>query len=88
MNIEVLFFGDFRKVAPRQRVISVTEDVRLAHVIERLVEEYGSDFHQAMDDKERLRILVNGREYDLLDGMETPLKDGDVVAFIPLITGG
>lgn len=33
-------------------------------------------------------ILVNGREISVLDGLETALKDGDEVTFVPVVHGG
>ena len=33
-------------------------------------------------------IMVNGRHVDHLDGVNTTLDDGDVVAVTPLIAGG
>ncbi len=87
MNIEVLFFGDLRKLAAtRQRVITMTEGTQLTHLIEQLVKEYGGVFEEQINST--LRILINGREYEILNGMETPLKDGDVVVLLPIIAGG
>jgi len=33
-------------------------------------------------------MLVNGREISVLDGLETKLKDGDEVVFVPVVHGG
>ncbi len=33
-------------------------------------------------------IFLNGRSLELVDGLETKLKDGDTVTFIPFIEGG
>jgi molybdopterin synthase sulfur carrier subunit len=33
-------------------------------------------------------ILVNGREISVLDGLDTSLKDGDEVVFVPVVHGG
>ncbi len=33
-------------------------------------------------------ILVNGREISVLSGLETALKDGDEVVFVPVVHGG
>ncbi len=33
-------------------------------------------------------IFLNGRSLELVDGLETKLKDGDSVTFIPFIEGG
>ncbi len=33
-------------------------------------------------------ILVNGKEISVLNGLETSLKDGDEVVFVPVVHGG
>lgn len=35
-----------------------------------------------------IRIMVNGRDSDLAQGLDTPLTDTDQVAIFPPITGG
>jgi len=35
-----------------------------------------------------IRILVNGRQPSVLQGMRTPLADGDEVLLLPLVGGG
>ena len=39
-------------------------------------------------DKGELVILVNGRNIDTLDGLDTQLKDGDSVTLLPPFAGG
>jgi MoaD family protein len=36
----------------------------------------------------RVRIMVNGQTIHFLEGMETPLKEGDEVLILPLVSGG
>ena len=43
---------------------------------------------QLADPKSNALILVNGREISVLDGLETKLKDGDEVVFVPVVHGG
>ena len=89
MNIEVLFFGQFREVTPVNRSTVVIKDgARLTDLIEHLSEEYGDAFRHQVDNMQGLRILINGREYFLLGGMEAPLNDGDTVVLLPPIFGG
>ena len=88
MNVEVLFFGRLRELATRQRIISIINGAQLTDLIELLAKEYGDEFRQVVTHLEGLRILINGGEHDLLDGMETPLQDGDVVVFLPITAGG
>jgi sulfur-carrier protein len=35
-----------------------------------------------------VRIMVNGQTIQFLQGMETPLQEGDEVLFLPLVSGG
>jgi molybdopterin synthase sulfur carrier subunit len=43
---------------------------------------------QLPDPKAKALILVNGREISVLDGLETKVKDGDEVVFVPVVHGG
>lgn len=36
----------------------------------------------------RVLIFFNGRDLELVDGLETRLNDGDTLTFVPLIEGG
>ncbi|MEB3806964.1 MAG: MoaD family protein [Desulfurococcales archaeon] len=38
--------------------------------------------------REMYKVLVNGRDIEFLDGLETVLKDGDVVDVFPPVAGG
>ena len=35
-----------------------------------------------------VRIMVNGQTIDFLEGMETPLKEGDEILILPPVSGG
>jgi len=44
---------------------------------------------QARDERGgALSVLVNSRHSHHLSGVDTPLKDGDVVSILPLLSGG
>lgn len=88
MNVNVLFFGRFRELAVRDQVVSLKEGGRLADLLEHLSQEYGADFRNEVNNKEQVHILVNGQFHNILEDMKTQLKDGDVVALMPLATGG
>ena len=89
MNVEVLFFGQLREITgTRQEVIPVEERTRLTNLVKQLSEKYGEAFCQEIASIKELRILINGREYSQLDGMDTELKDNNTVAFLPPIMGG
>jgi molybdopterin synthase sulfur carrier subunit len=35
-----------------------------------------------------IKVLVNGRGLHVLQGLDTPLSDGDIIALFPPIAGG
>jgi MoaD family protein len=89
MNIEVLFFGQLRELTSSNRTTAALEGgASLADLIERLGEEYGTTFRKKMESIQGLRILINGREYKLLGGMDATLQDGNTVVLLPPIFGG
>jgi len=88
MNVEVLLFGKLRELSIRQQVVSIADGARLRDLVDWLVKEYGADFGEEINHKERWHFLLNGQFYNPLDGMEVPLKDGDVVAILPYLAGG
>jgi|WetSurSiteA1Bulk_404760.scaffolds.fasta_scaffold138917_2 molybdopterin converting factor small subunit len=89
MEIEVLLFGKFREIAgTKQQVLTVQEGARLSDVLGQLGEIYGSGFGAEVKRRGWVRILINGREYGLLDGMETLLKHNDQIVILPTIGGG
>jgi molybdopterin converting factor small subunit len=89
MRIDVLLFGQPRALAgTAQEVISVKKGTRLSDLIEVLGAKHGVAFSEEVRRTEGIRILINGREYDLLGGLAAPLNDKDTVVFLPLIFGG
>ena len=89
MEVRVLLFGVFREIAGvRERAISIKEGSRLSDLLQQLSYVYGSTFQAEAENMRWLRILVNGREYSLLNGMETILKHQDEIVILPPIAGG
>ena len=90
MELEILYFGKLRDLSSGKTREMVTVDgvSDLKDLIRELEERHGKDFADALDATRGLRILVNGREYQMLDGMDTKLKDKDTVVLLPPIFGG
>ena len=89
MNIETQFFGKLRELAgtPTEEVTLET-GAKLSDLLLRLGERHGRTFAQQLRSTRGLRILVNGREYQVLDCEATILQDKDIVVLLPLIEGG
>ena len=89
MKIEVLFFGQLRELTEvTKSTAEIKENASLADLTDYLEKAYGADFRNQVSGTRGMRILVNGQEYTLLGGMETPLREGDTVVFMPPIFGG
>ncbi len=91
MSVTIKFFANFRELAGQKQVLMSAEDVGS------LLDKLTSDFQKLKDElyepgskklRDTVNILVNGRRINLLQGMNTPLKDGDVVAIFPPVSGG
>lgn len=89
MKVNLLFFAQLRDLAGvRDREVEAVDGSTLADLVEQLCREYGTDFRHQIETSQGLRIMVNGRENEVLQGRETVLKDGDTVTFFPLVFGG
>jgi MoaD family protein len=90
MEVEVIYFGKLRDAADgkTKEMISVDDVDDLKGLLTSLGDRYGNNFANALAVAKGLRILVNGREYQMLSGMDTTLKDKDTVVLLPPIFGG
>jgi MoaD family protein len=88
MDIDVSFFGRFRELATRQQIVTLDSGARLGDLIEWLIKEFGIEFKEETKKTKSYAIMANKRYCDLSTHRNTPLKDGDVVAFMPIVAGG
>lgn len=67
--------------------------VTVKDVLEDLAKRYGEEFknylyNEEREVRERLQLLVNGKNVSLLEELKTQLKEGDQVAVVPPVGGG
>ena len=93
MAVTVKFFAGFREATGKRQesiegVNNVTSllDELVCRFEEKLAERLYSSGTQEL--RKTVNILVNGIGLDLLQKLDTPLKDGDVVAIFPPVSGG
>lgn len=90
MQIELRFFANFREAVGQKTVQREYESgLQAGDVLRRLSEEFTEmDLFEDGELREYLTILRNGTDITHLDGLETPLEDGDELSVFPPVAGG
>jgi len=92
MNIHIRIFGNLASILGRKHTMELDQGATVATLANRIAEVarlkrqgYLGNYKVGGDD---LAILVNGRNINLLNGVETALHDGDEVIVLPPTAGG
>ena len=93
MPLTLKFIGSLRQISGKtQLTLSFKEGMLLKDLITKISPEMPQlekSFNgQFNDSRSNSLVLVNGREISVLNGLETELKDGDEIVFIPVVHGG
>jgi len=96
LNVEVKLLGTLRGISGRDRIPLKLrgETATVRDVIQELVDRLPGRFKRMLVDPElesprpNTLILLNGREIGVLNGLETPVRDGDEVVLLPVSHGG
>jgi molybdopterin synthase sulfur carrier subunit len=94
MALTIKFIGALRHLSGKtQLTINFQEGMSLKELVTKIsqqmpkLEKTFSD-QQLNDSRSNALILINGREISVLNGLETKLKDGDEIVFVPVVHGG
>ena len=97
MQVSVRFFTSLRElVGKKEETLEFPEDttVTVDSVLNVLKQRYGEPFVEYVyhpetgDVKGFLELLVNGTSASTLNGLQTELATGDVLAILPPVGGG
>ncbi len=89
VTLELRFFANFRE-AVGQKVLErdVDGDTIVGDVLSDLVAEYDLDLFEDGDIRPQVSVMKNGKDVYHLDGLDTPLEDGDTLSVFPPVAGG
>lgn len=93
-SITVRFVGSLRNMIGKGKIkLNIDETKTLRDLIGVIVEEFPEAERTLIDPelgdpRPNALIIVNGMEISALNGLETTLKDGDEVVFVPVSHGG
>ncbi len=90
MAVTVKFVGALRHMSGVNARPLDCEGCSVKELVQRITFQLPEMRHNLITEESRLNslILVNGREISVLSGLETALKDGDEVVFVPVVHGG
>ncbi len=93
MVVTVKFIGALRRASGVSSKVIECKECSMKELVCRISEKL-PELRRSLvaDDANDLRpnalMLVNGREISILNGLDTALKDGDEVVFVPVVHGG
>jgi molybdopterin synthase sulfur carrier subunit len=94
MTITVKFLGALRHISGAgELALNIKGVLSIKELMNEIVREVPalkpSLTHQQPEDlRSNTLMLVNGNEISALNGLETNLKDGDEIVFVPVVHGG
>ncbi len=92
MKITLKIFGSLIPLLGREQTVTLSDDATVRSLNQILLNDIKRAREAFSEARDRgggdLLILVNGRSIDILDGLDTRLKDGDVVTLLSPFAGG
>ncbi|MFX1566662.1 MAG: ubiquitin-like small modifier protein 1 [Promethearchaeota archaeon] len=93
MHVVVRTIGPFTEQFGFHQITVNFNGRTVLDLLSQLCEERGAKFCNTVFTEEGqlrryIKVLVNGRGLHVLQGLNTPLADGDVIALFPPVAGG
>jgi sulfur-carrier protein len=91
-TVEIKFLTRFLEITG-ERTTQIDDVNNISDLIGVLIKKYGEEFKELLWDdngnlRDYLKVMLNGEDVRDIDGLETPLKDGDQVVMFQTIAGG
>ena len=92
MKVKVRAFGRLTARLGNETVVELKPNSKISDLLAMLREKTESIQKEALIRFDRtepeLTILLNGQNIQTLNGLKTPIKDGDLILLLPAVHGG
>jgi molybdopterin synthase sulfur carrier subunit len=90
--IEIKFLTRFLEITG-ERNTQIDDVNNISDLVDVLYQKYGKEFKDLLMDahgnlRDYLKIMINGEDIRDIEGLDTPLKDGDQIVMFQTIAGG
>lgn len=90
--VKVRFSSALSNVTHTRETTLELGDTTVKAVLDKLIQQYGTDFEKRILDKGEVRrfvnLYVNGEDIRHLKGLDTQVKEGDEISILPAVSGG
>ena len=92
MKINVRVFGELSETTGKKHTIELQEGANVKNLTNKIGEKIGQQRQGYLGNYKvggkELAILINGKNVELIEGLQTPLVDGDEVVLLIYTMGG
>jgi molybdopterin converting factor small subunit len=94
VKVTIKILGSLKELATHEEILEIPEGSDISRLLQKLINKHGSDLRNALLDPilespiPSNLILINGIEINNLDGLRTPINDGDNIILLSVIHGG
>jgi molybdopterin synthase sulfur carrier subunit len=92
MKINVRVFGELSETTGKKHTIELQEGANVKTLTNKIGKKIGQQRQGYLGNYKvggkELAILINGKNVELIEGLQTPLKDGDEVVLLIYTMGG
>ncbi len=87
------FFGQFKQISNEREIeYEIEKSIFINEFLIQVIEQFPKMKELLFDENDQLHnwisILKNGRNIKALEGIKTPLENGDILAIFPPVAGG
>jgi molybdopterin synthase sulfur carrier subunit len=91
MKVKIRSFAGFRHILGKENEVDLAEGASIEDLLDALCAAHGELKPQVFGEsgiRDDVNVIVDGKNIAALQGMQTKLAEGDVVALFPAAIGG